>query len=353
MGLVITDKSIDDSYSGEVIRKAMTLSPEIDEYVTTQQYLRETPEENLTPAWLRNKVLTIVLAQLEDRGIKFNIAESVALDDPLAVQALLFLRSKFDRDSLYDLFRSHQDVVDYVREITDDVDCIGDIIGYCYRLFYIDDGWKALGEFVDMKPGVIESTAAFTDELDEVMTRLDSLGATSVMTDYNGAVIGSYLNYLGKRKSSIEKLAKTIYSTSISVESNTITTGSSKCIAVEAFMSGFERELARPNVVENLDPDDHNIDVNKIRAKFKSRWQHTLDYWVTPEHANQYPTELAFAVMIATMYHDLGAKPAARAQIVGIFEEMGDMLGDRYEKFRAMLDNALGNLVIVSESEVK
>lgn len=355
MGLVITDKNIDDSYSGEVIRKAMALSPEIDEYVTTQQYLRETTEENLSPAWLRNKVLTIVLEQLGDRGIDFNITESVALDDPLAVQALLFLRTKFDQDFLYDLFRSHQDVADYVREVMDDTDCIVDIIEYCYRLFYLDDGWKALGEFNELKQGVIESTSAFNDMLDEVIGRVDRLGTPSTMTDYNRSVVGAYLKYLGDRKTTVEKLAKCIYSTQIvSTESSeTVTVAQAKNVAVEMFMGGFEKELARPSVVSQLDPDNHNIDVNEVRAKFAPRWQHTLDYWLLPEHSNQCPSELAFAVMVATMYHDLGCKPQARADIVELFESSADMLGARYAKFRDMLDNALGNLVIVGESEVK
>lgn len=354
MGLVITDKSIDDSYSGEVIRKAMALSPEIDEYVTTQQYLRETTEENLSPAWLRNKVLTIVLDQLVDRGILFNITESVALDDPLAVQAILFLRTKFDQDYLYEMFRSHQDIVDYVREIMDDEDCIEDIINYYYRLFYLDDGWKALGEFVELKPGVIESNSEFNDMLDGVIEKIDRLGTPSTMTDYNGNVVSAYLNYLGERKKAVEKIAKSIYSTQISTESSeAVVMADAKNVAVETFMNGFEKELARPSVVDQLDPDSHDINVNDVRAKFKTRWQHTLDYWMQPDHISQYPSDLAFAVMIATMYHDLGCKPQARADIIGLFEASADMLGPRYAKFRDMLDNALGNLVIVEESEVK
>ena len=352
MGVTLTDLSIDDSYSAEVIQKAMHLSPEIDEYVTTEQYLLETDEDNLTPAWLRNKLMTIVLEQLSASGIKINMPESTMLDDPLMVHDILLVREKFDHDYLFELFKDHKDIADFVREVTDDSDCIGDIIAYCASIFGRNESWEMLGDLLKQKSGVIESTDVFVDVLNQALDRLDRLGDPGLIDASNEGLVTAYVRFLGKRKRDITTIAKTIYSTKVSVESNEIAKVDAKEVAVDGFMQTFEKELVRPSVISGLDPSKDVVDIGPVRASFVPKWQHTLEYWLLDENLGKIPSELTFAVMIATMYEDFGANSEARAKIIGRFEENIDTLGSRYERFRDMLDNALANLVTFQESEV-
>ena len=82
MGIVNREQPFDDSYSKEIIQRIREISADLDEYLVTQKYLIETPEENLSPVWIRNRLITGLIDQLSDIGIQLEL-------DPSKVQRSL------------------------------------------------------------------------------------------------------------------------------------------------------------------------------------------------------------------------------------------------------------------------
>lgn len=352
MAIVSQDQPFSDEYSAEVIAKVRELSPDLDEYVVTQSYLRETAEENLSPLWLRNKLVTrLVDEELDSMGIAINVPTDDICDQPLYIQAALYLRSKFDTDGFYEFLKDHQSFVDYVREVADDPDCIGEIVEYISHYLPLDEGWEYLSRLNTERPGFISSDTKFVvNVIQTALDKLDSEPNADIIVPENENIVHTYIGYLGDRKQKVAAVAKTIYSTHVAVEDNSMVQSSNKEAAVNAVMNTFERELARPDVVSQLDPEVKKIPLYDIRSKFVAKWPHTLEYYCDPANSAKVPSALNVSVMVATKYVDYGANSSARVRIIEDLELARTALGDdRYNQIREMLDDAIGNMIVVEE----
>ena len=344
MGLIYQEPHFDDVYSQEIIAKARELSPELDEWVVTQRYLQETIEENLTPLWMRNRLLVKLVEQLNDRGIFFNQDTDDLLDSPVLIDAILTLRSKFDQDRLYDFLKYHQSLREELAELLDD-DCIEDVIDCCSRTMQLDEGWESLSKLLANRVGILRSTGDFNTLLTQVFDRCELLGDECIVPESDMDKMLEYSRYLAERKTKISSIAQIIYSSNESGQQ----LEDLKEIAAET-MSSFEKELSRPSALRQF-IDDREFTpksfIEKRRSFFVSKWRHCFEYWISPEHQNLFPSDLEVAILVATLYTDAPDQEHARVYVVETFENLIDQLGDRYEKFREMIDKALGNLVIV------
>lgn len=348
MGIVQREPTFDDDYSREIIARARDLSPEIDEYVITQRYLLETQEENLTPEWLRNRVLTQVIGQLAGQGILFNQDSDVILDQPLLIDAVLVLRSKFDKDKFVDLLKEHQELRDELTELVDD-DCIADIIDCCSRNLPLDEGWESLSKLIADRPGIIFSVAEFNELIDESIERCQRLGDDPIFSDDDMGKMLEYSKFLADRKNKIAKIASTIYSTSDAGVKN----DDRMSIVLEA-MKDFEKELSRPDAIRQYIDGEFTPGsfIEKRRAFHLSKWRHCIEFYLAQEVDDVeaprfYPSDMETSILVATLYVDAPDKTHARVYVVEMFENAADQLGDRYPKFRELIDKALGNLVVV------
>ena len=350
MGVVLTDQPFDDPYSSEVITKICELSQELDEYVATQSYLLDTVEENVTPSWLRNKLLCRLLDEMAGNGLVLNAPADDICDSPLLVSFVLHLRSKFDTDRLLEFLKDRSDLTEFCREVSSsEADCVGEIIAYCHNLLPLDEGWELLSNTIEDKPGLVESTGKFKSEiLDPVFEQIDALGEPDVITNDNRDMVEGYIRFIGDRKAKVTKYAKQMYCCKIATESlasdSPVLEG-----AVEGFMYGFEKELGRPNLIEGMDPTVKTIPIGEFRSTLAPKWSHTLEYYLQPEHKDLVPNKLQMCVMVATLYVDHGETAQARVDVIADFEAAAPLLGDRYEKFRELLDESIGNLAMVQE----
>ena len=352
MGVIQREPSFDAKYSQEIIARARELSPEIDEYIITQRYLVETPEENLTPEWLRNRVLIMTIEQLGMLGIFVNQSADSILDQPLFIDAVLTLRSKFDPDRLYSFLSKHQTIRDEISQLIDD-DCIEDVVRCCSRLLPLDEGWESIVNLLDNRPSMLRSTGVFNTKLTEVLDRCDRLGDDPMFSDDDTERMLGYAKFLADRKTKICDIAASIYSTNVAGEKS-----QEKMEIVASSMKYFESQLSRPETIRQFIDGEFspNSFIEKIRSFYVSKWRHCLEFYLAQENTNDvdpryFPSDLEAAIMVATLYVDAPDKTHARVFVLETFENSADQLAGRYTKFRDIIDKAMSNLVVV-EGEV-
>ena len=352
MGLVLTDQPFDDEYSAEVIAKIRALSPDFDEYVVTQAYLLETTEDNVSPLWLRNRLICMLYETLaDDCGLLMGAGPDDVADSVQLTGVMLRVAAKFMPAPLADFLGARPEMADFFREVSDEADCIGELIKYCHDMLPVDDGFEMLYNALEERPGIVSSDGKFRSQvLDPIFEMIDARGPADYLNSSNFEVVTAYLNFMGTRKQKIAKYAKSIYSSRVGMEGLDLTTVSPMVGAVEAAMSNFEKELCRPNVLDSLvATEDNTIKIGDYRSQYCTKWTHCLEYYCQREHLDRVPNALQMAIMVATMYVDGGETANTRVEIISKFEEVANILGDRYNQFRELLDNALANLVMVQE----
>ena len=341
--MVQHDQPFDDTYSKEIIGRIRELSPDLDEYVITRQYLLETQEENLSPRWLRNKLLTKLNDELNSSGIFINMDTDDMLEQPLFIEAMLTLKSKFSEENLFNFLKDHQDTRDDISELIAD-DCLDDIIECCARNFPLDEGWESLSTIMANRPGILRSTDNFNDLMKTVIERCERLGDSPIAQGSDVDKLLEYTGYLAKRKNKIVEIASVVYSADVEGNQNR-----DKEQILAEFMSRFETELSHPKTVRDYidSSEDVKTFVNNKRQKYLTKWHHCFEYWIKTANKEAIPSELEAAVLVATLYVDALDPEHARVYVVETFENLIDQFGERYPIFRDIIDRALGNIVIV------
>lgn len=343
MGMVQHDQPFDDTYSQEIIARIRELSPDLDEYVVTQQYLVETQEENLSPLWLRNKLLTKLNDELNDSGIFVNMDMDDMLDQPLFIETLITIKAKFLEDKLFMFLKDHQDTRNDINELIAD-DCLDDVIECCARNFPLDEGWESLSSIMAQRPGILRSTEQFNDLLKTVIERCERLGDSEIANGSETDKMLEYIKYLSDRKTKIVKIASIIYASNDAGQSNQ----DKEQIIAEA-LDRFESQLSRPNAIRDYLDGDEDVKtfVENRRQPYLNKWKHCFEFWLETADKTAIPSALEAAVLVATLYVDAPDPEHARVYVVETFDNLIDQFGDRYQTFRDIIDKALGNLVIV------
>ena len=349
MGIVNHEQPYDDEYSREIIAKARELSSDIDEYVLTQEYLVETPEENLTPLWLRNRLIGKIIEELVGFGIVISMDPDDIMDQPLMVDAVLTLRSKFDPDKFKQFVTDHTDMRDDLEQIVDD-DCVTDVIEYCNRVMTLDEGWDSLARICANRPGFIQSNEKFNELLSEAFKACDRIGDAPAVQDRDMDRMLEYSKYLAERRIKIRSVASAIHSIT---EHGWLP--KQRDVVVSQAMQRFESELSRPSTVRQyLDGElDIKTFVTQKRQFFLTKWNHCLDYWATTADEEALPSKLEAAILVATLYVDAPDPDHAQVYVMEIFDGMADALGERYQRFRDIIEPAIGNIAVLSERSGK
>ena len=343
MGMIPHDQPFDDDYSRDIIQRCRDLSPDLDEYVVTQQYLVETQEENLTPLWLRNRLLVKLIEELNASGIFVNMETDDLLDQPLLIEAVLTLKAKFDEERLFNFLKDHQSLRNDINELIDD-DCCSDIIELCSRVMSVDEGWDSLVQVMSDRPGIIRSTEAFNNLIKIVLERCDLLGDEPVAHESEMDKLYSYTHYLADRKDKIRKIAEVIYSARDDGSTN-----ADKVKIMDDCMMRFESQLSRPGAIRGY--IDGELDVKEFvdnrRQFYLSKWKHCLEFWTSTADPRAIPSDIEAAILVATLYVDAPDKNHARLHVVETFDNLIDQFGDRYPIIREIIDRAIGNIAVV------
>lgn len=343
MGIVNHEQPFDDVYSQEIIQRIRDISDDLNEYIVTQKYLIETPEENLSPVWLRNRLITGLIDQLDDIGIHLEIDVSKIYDEVMLIDAIITLFAKFGEDRFYQFLKEHVEMTDDISQLIDD-GCIEDIIRCINQAIPVDEGWGSLVVLMDSRPDLISSTDEFNTLVSTALSDVDKLGDPDPVKKDEMDKLLEYTGYLLNRKAKITDIACTIYAVDDTGYQN-----KDKRAIVAEIMKDFEKELSRPSAIRKyidgeLQPKQF---VEQLRLPFLGRWKHCLEFWVAIADHKAIPSDIEMAILVATLYVDAPDPNHARIHVVSMFENLIDVLGERYNIFREIIDKALGNLVVV------
>lgn len=355
MGQINYNPELDDDYSSEVIRLARERSPDIDEWITTERYLRETTEDNLSPLWLRNRCIINICRELGEMGIQIQKDPDLVCDEPKLVYAVLMLRKKFNDDDLFELFRDHRDLFNTIREDLNGESLVN-IIAWCRENLPLDEGWALLGETLDENPGIFDGeTSKFVDDLRQILEQVDNLGEPDVTVELDPDLVLRYIQVLSKRAELVKKLANQLWSRA---GAGDYERQAREKIINRIVDSGFEKELgSRECMMQNLEmfgrfgTESHDavmMFLDKVRPAYKHKWPHCLEYYFGEEHKTC-PDSMV-AVMLATLIVDSPSRSMNSHAGYRALSEVEDQLGtEACNKLREMFESMLKNLVDVLE----
>lgn len=312
MSIVQQELTIEDRYSQEVITKASELSEEVKNYLTEERYLVEVDEEALSPLWIRNRVLRILLDDLNEIGIFFNRETDDLLDDVIMHQAIFFLCSKFDNDKLFELIHNNEQLVELLKEASSGTDCITAVISTMNETFPLDEGW----EYLANRGVVIGSDDTFVEFMQSIFDKIDSYGDPSYESTMTTEEMVAYLQYVEKRNAIIEKMACSCFPVTVKDPQSTavITSDSQKQYMIRHYMESYEKQLLRGDDLiqcvrifhdTELTDDQKVAKFNKLRDKYKYVWKHDIRYFSRREDGTKLKaimTDAMIALIVASHY---------------------------------------------------
>lgn len=330
MGLVHYEPQIEDDFSAEVIRLARERSDEINDWFVAQKWIDEVSDDEVTPLWLRKRCLTLVLDELEERGIKLSIEPTELFCEPQLIYCVLMLLTKFSDENLKKLFKEHPACMEVAK--TDmGPDVMEAIIGWCDKYLPLDDGWTLVHNTWEEFPGVfVTDNAEFMQHVQKIIDVVDRLGEPDISYFCDEELLFKFISLMTKRIGFIRMLCDAWI--------NRAEVGyprESRASMIDSYLRVFEKELTSKKAFcsfasefEQLDVTDTHAVISffdKIRAPYLKRWKHTLDHYCGDESIDCPDSMLT--IIVATLIADCQTPLALESSIHLKLEEYTDRLG--------------------------
>ena len=331
MGMLNIQPRIDDDYSAEVIRLARERSPAIDAWIVEQRYLNEVTEDSLSPLWFRNRCTIMLCEELADMGIVVNQDFDDVCDHPDMVYSVSMLRSKFDDEKLFDLFKSHRDLFDLIVS-EQNTDAFEIIIDWTRDNLPLDEGWQLISDTLDDNPGVFESDDKFVERLQIIIDRVESLGEPDVTDEVNQETVDKFINFLSRRQKYIMDVVEMIWVKPSSSEEQQQTRRNTMSRII---FGGFEKELGSKSCIASNAREFEGIDLiddekvcaflDKIRKPYLKKWKHCLEYYFGEDKKDIDTKNLI--LMYVTMIVDTPRSCVPESQIAQKLQTYEEYLG--------------------------
>ena len=146
---------VSDTYSAQLIARCRALSPGIDEYFAEERYRSELdPEDEVTPQYLLDAAISLVMDRLRDMGIESNLSVGELLDSSYDLETMFYLASKFDADNYMRVLKcfDEQQMFEYssmLENIDLAEDYLYDISDFFNQLMPTDVGWEYISRSTD------------------------------------------------------------------------------------------------------------------------------------------------------------------------------------------------------------
>lgn len=164
-----------DAYMDQLISRCRAVTPGINDYFEEQRYITEVENiEEITPQYLLNTAITLVLEYLEEIGIDSNFSAEELLDSSVDLETMFYLAHKFDADNYYRMLKSfdEQQLAEYnamIENIDLPEDYLFEIAAYFNNLFPVDIAW----EYINRGTEFWFSTDALVSHLVNIQMRLE------------------------------------------------------------------------------------------------------------------------------------------------------------------------------------
>lgn len=351
MSIVQQELTIEDRYSQEVINTARTISTEVNNYLVEQRYFFETPEDNLSPLWIRNRVLLILIDELSEIGIFFNRESDDLVDDVIMHQAIFFLTNKFNPDKLFDVIKDNVELVDLLREACGGSDAVTQVIEVMHNTYPLDEGW----EYLYNRGVVIGSDEVFNTLMESIFERIDSYGEPSYEATYTPDQMLSFLDYVNTRNATIEQMACSVFPVTEKDPNSeeVITSDMQQRYAIKKYMESYEKQLMTgDNIIkyinifidETLSDDEKLSKYEALRQPYVQGWKHRIEMFYKSKNML---FDYEVALIVASHYQINMTSDQLRAAVTATLNDYSDMGDKCLERFKICLDR-----MIIPEKEV-
>lgn len=332
----------DDDYSTEVIKLARARSPNVDNWIITEQYMLEAMQEEIvTPEWLRNKSISkIVNEDFDLLGIRINKDLDVLLDQVEMVYLVLTLRQKLDPVNLYQLFKTHIELAEDVASC--DGDYIDVIATWCRERNALDDGWEFIGTTMADNPDLIDSLPQMKQLIDEVVNKVYANGAPDVTVEAPEDLVVKLINLLAERQAKIRKIVDTIWCNS----GNNDFATKSRTALVDRYFDSFEHQTGRRSVIAAHAYELASVDINDtaassrilaaLRKPFLVQWPHCIEHYLGDKMVKI--SDTLVAIMFATMFVDEPDRQNIRTNLEYKLKINEDQLGEGLQPILKMFN---------------
>lgn len=205
-----------ESYQQDIIDKCKNLSSNINEYFNEEQYRLDVEQaEVITPEFLVNTAVDMVLEELKVMGVESNFDAVELINSPVDLETMYYIRSKFDSDNFYNFLKSlDEKTKSEFNQIVEDVELSEDmfinIVTYFNGLISKDVGWDYMIRSINHWC----STDAFVEHISAIMDKL--FNATDpnrvYVSDENIDTIKMFMDMMQERSSRLSILAKFVMS---------------------------------------------------------------------------------------------------------------------------------------------
>ena len=144
-----------DQRTEQLIFRCRAISPGINDYFEEQRYLLETdtPDE-ITPQYLLEAALSLVLDLLEGIGITTKFTVDDLLDSSSDLETMFYIANKFDADNYYRMLKSfdaeqRSEYAAILENIDLPEDYFFELSHYFSELFPLDIGWEYIVRSTD------------------------------------------------------------------------------------------------------------------------------------------------------------------------------------------------------------
>ena len=194
-----------------LILRCRECSSAINDYFEERLYLLEVDDiESVTPIFLRNKAVSLVLTELQSIGLVFNTPADV-LEDVFTLNLMFALRARFDRNYLTELLRKLDEDIytsfcTQVEQVELAEDLLLEVAYYLHDLFPLDEKWSIIAQGSD----VVMSDGQLTSHLNAIISNIDTNYDRNhaVVTESNLDEVAAFLKNMEQRQAIARSLAE-------------------------------------------------------------------------------------------------------------------------------------------------
>lgn len=194
-----------------LILRCRECSSAINDYFEERMYLLEVEDiETVTPIFLRNKAVSLVLTELQSIGLVFNSPADV-LEDVFTLNLMFALRARFDRKYLSEMLRKLDEDIytsfcTQIEQVELAEDLLLEVAYHLHDLLPLDEKWSLIAQGAD----VVMSDERLVSHLNAIVANIDTNFDRNhaVVTESNLDEISTFLKNTEQRQTIARSLAE-------------------------------------------------------------------------------------------------------------------------------------------------
>ena len=280
-----------------LIRRCRECSQNINEYFDEFRYKGEVEsQEEITPEYLRDKALDLMLGELKELGLSF-IDTGMLLDDPFLLEVMFRLREKFDGEAFYQFLKSLDDenyaaLESTMESVESAEDYYLELVTYLHELLPADTGFEYLFRAIDY----IQSDQNFTDHIGAIFNDIDTNvdSNKSLVTEENFDRYAAFLRNMDERAKVVRAIVDVVVKLELDVD-------------VENLMQQvqqYDKDKLNPPEVLDKWVNHYSEDADFVKQHHEETPHHLEYYHAQSRGMRGFPSKETGIMILASLYLD-------------------------------------------------